>query len=632
MALEPTPQSGRRPLIPILLLLLTAAQIGLTVTAFKSRADLTNDQPLLNVDFCSQYYWSHAARAFHARDGRLWGYDPFFMAGYPLDFVVNSSLPIQLAAVAFDGLNLARVIKACFVVSFVLVPFVFFFALRQFGLSPPAALATAGLGLVYFWVSENALFGLWGMIAGAFLLNYYLFPLALLDRWLHERRRLTLVLFVLAFAAAFIVHKTAFVLVPPLTLIWLAFYRRERKTQETLWLALFIGVGVNMFWLGPFFHFLPLKVEDPATTFFQNTDPLRLLKDLWPLPPHPHYGLPMVRLMLLGFGVAGLVTARRDDPRRFGAMLAGIVLFGLFTYFGSLIPPLRHLQPYRFVTAWYYLWLIPAGRGLRAAYGIVSERRGAWAARGLGAALAAGLLAILGLAPSYRGFSRLSPLTTALDGPSREMIAWLQAHTDRSARVLFEDVNVWSEGGPVVYGGAKLASLVPALAPRELIGGPLPNAFIVHHYAAFEDGRLCGEPIERLSDEELRARLRLYNVGWAVCWSEAAKARLARLPGATREAAFGYLEIFSLEGAHSFFLEGGGRVEANYNRLRLSGLTTESGRVVISYHWVEGLKSRPEAKLTRVMVGPDPVGFIGIESPPGEVELRLGPLSPWQGD
>jgi hypothetical protein len=615
----------------ICLVAVVIIQLALTLGSFRHLTDLGNDRPLLNVDFCSQYYWSQAAREFHARDARIWGYDPNFMAGYPLDFVFNSSLPIQLVAVALAPANLARVIKAGFVMSFVLAPLCFYFALRQFGLGRGPALAASGLGIIHFWAGENALFGQWGMIAGAFILNFFLVPLGLLYRFLHDRSWAADVLLPLALALAFTIHKTAFVLVLPLAALWIALALRSLPPRRLMALAgaFILAALVNLHWLYPFFKFLPLKIEDPATTFFQNTNAFRILTDLWPLPPHPHFGLPAIRLFLLAFGLVGLLKARREARPLLFALVAGLACFGLFSYFGSLVPPLRHLQPYRYITAFYYLWLPAAGLGMKSAYDYVAGRgRGRLLAPGLAAAAAAYLLAALLLMPNYRGFTRWAPLTTELDQPSQAMVRWLGEHTDRGARIMFEDINVWPDRGPSVYGGAKLASLIPTLVPRELIGGPLPNAFIKHHYAAFQDGRLCDRPLMEYNDQELKTVLELYNVGWAVCWSEEAKARLARWPEARREAAFGYLEIYSFSRPASFFLEGSGRVEARMNRLTLRDLTTESGRVVVSYHWVEGLKSEPPAKLVRVMAGPDPVGFIGVLDPPRELTLRLAPPIP----
>jgi hypothetical protein len=611
------PNFPRSILYPVIALLL-AVQAVLTLASFRTRADITNDRPLLNVDFCSQYYWAYAAREFSDRDGRVWGYDPYFMAGYPLDFIFNSALPVQMVAVAFRSFNLARVIKGCFILSFLLMPPLLFFSLSTLGLPRGPTLAAIALGVCLFWLSENALFGRFGMISGAFLLHFFLVPLALLLAWLRSRRPAALLGFAAALALSLTVHKTAFVLTVAPALLLVALAARSLRPREwgLLAAAFAFAFAVNLHWLLPFFRFLPLKVEDPATTFFQNTSLLRPLADLFPV--QAFFAIPLARLLTIVAGAMGLKKLRRERPELFLPLTALLVYFGVFSYFGSLVAPLRHLQPYRYVTAYFYLWLPFAGYGLARARERLIFR--GWWGRLAPAAFGLFLCALLFL-PSYQAFSWVAPLRTDLSPDSSALIDWLKINTDSTARVLAEDINVWTD--KPVYGGARLVGLVPALMPREMIGGPLPNAFIVHHQVSFEDGRLCGRPIQKMSDAEVAAILRRYNVGAVVAWSEPAKARLSRLPGLLPAATFGLVSCWRVPSPPGYFIEGAGRVSAGFNRLRLAGLATGSGRVVVSYHWVDGLIAIPPAKLQRVTIPGDPIGFIGILNPPKEVEIRL---------
>jgi hypothetical protein len=231
---------------------------------------------------------------------------------------------------------------------------------------------------MYFWLSENALFGLWGMISGAFILSFFLLPLGSLYRFLLGREKNALIALLFSLPLAFTIHKTAFLLVLPLALAWTIRFSLTLQTRDLVALliaALFTGL-INFHWLYPFFKLLPLKVEDPATTFFQNTDPFRIFTDLWPFPPHPHYGLPHFRLLLLAFGAVGLIKARRQNPGLFLALLSGLAFLGAFSYFGSFLPSLRHLQPYRYVTAYFYFWLAPAAIGIIAVHERLRQRRG----------------------------------------------------------------------------------------------------------------------------------------------------------------------------------------------------------------------------------------------------------------
>ncbi|MEM3032418.1 MAG: hypothetical protein QXK39_05860, partial [Nitrososphaerota archaeon] len=96
-------------------------------------------------------------------------------------------------------------------------------------------------------------------------------------------------------------------------------------------------------------------------------------------------------------------------------------------------------------------------------------------------------LFILQFVPSFRIFYAVAPLTSRLPGKVIQLQNWLQENTDQSARIMMEDINKW-EGKLLPYGPSRFVGFVPAFLPRHLIGGPLPNAFIKHHYASFHDG------------------------------------------------------------------------------------------------------------------------------------------------
>ncbi len=638
--MEEEKQSGAAWPLHLGLALLLALQLALTALSFNSIDDLTNSDPVLNVDWTSQYYWAFAARKFNELDSRMWGYDPNFMAGYPLSFVFNSALPVQMAAVFFGSFNLARVIKAVYVISFALVPFTLYFSIRQFGIGRAASLAACALGVVYFWAAENAWFGHMGMISGAFMLHFYLVPLSLFIRFLRSRDNRGFTLLFFAFIIAFTIHKTAFTLVLPVGLVWFVYYSPTLAKREWgMILALFLfALLFNMHWLYPFFKYLGLKVEDPATTFFQNTDPFRVIADLLPIPPwQPFPGAAVARLLIVALGALGLWRAREEGTIPFSPLVFALAMLGAFSYFGSLAPSLRHLQPYRHSVAYFYLWLPAAAVGFsflqKKLGGLDRSSVPTWlspltlipAPARLAAPFALILGATLFVIPNFTLFARVAPLTTKMDKDCRAALQWIETRTADDSRILIEDINAWpGERGKTIYGGARFVQILPLLADRELIGGPLPNAFIKHHHAGFHDGLFLGRRIFEFSDEELGATLDLYNIGWVICWTDESKERFGSYgPAQKEDAGFSYLEAFRIEREPSFFLEGSGKVESRLGRIDLSELITKSGRVVVSYHWVEGLESDPPSRLVKVDLGGDPVGFIGVEDPPPKLSVGL---------
>jgi hypothetical protein len=511
------------------------------------------------------------------------------------------------------------VIKLFYLATTLSVPLVLYFSLRNFGLPAFSALAGAALGTTYYWLAEPGLFAQWGMLSGAFLLSFFLYPLSLWQRWLERREPRAFGLLLVALPFAFLIHKTAFVLLPVPMLLVLIFHFRQLRGRDWLYLAgLALAVAlVNFWWWVPFFRYLPFKVEDTFTTFFQNTEPLRFLTDLFPV--QAYFGLALGRDLIFGFGLYGLLRQKSLRP-----LLPALVFFGLLTYFGSFLAPLQHLQPYRYVSAFYFLLLAPAGFGLRQFRQAVFGSRPA-AVQTASSIFFVAALVLLHFLPNFRLFYYVAPLRSSLSPGVAELHQWLVAHTDRSARILIEDNNAW-QGKQQTYGGARYPGLLPALLPRECIGGPLPNAFIRHHYVDFSDGRLLGRPIEQYPDDLLKARLDLYNVRWIVAWSENSRRRLAQSATWVRPLAnFGGLAVFEVDQTPNFFLHGRGRLRADFDRIELSDLQPVEGKVVIKYHYLEGFRAEPPAKLLAVPVPDDPIGFLGIENPPEKIVLRFDP-------
>jgi hypothetical protein len=597
---------------------LCAFQIFFTLSAFASLKDILGPGPILNVDWCSQYYWSHAARSFYHISGRIWGYDPYYMAGYPLDFVFNSSLPVQITSLALNSLSIGVAIKIFYLASFTLVPIFLYLSLKNFGLNPVSATATAALGTVYFWLAEDALFGQWGMLSGSFILNFFLFPLSLLYRWLKHGSKQAFISLFLALPIAVLIHKTALILILISSLLLLVAFRHKLNTRFVIALTALViwTLLVNAFWLIPLIHFFPLKIEDPSTTFFQNTDPFRFIKDLVPF--QAYYAIPLCRLFLVGSALSGAISLWRNKENRpeFRFFVMVISAFFLLTYFGSFAPALRHIQPYRYVTALYFLILPLSGLGLARAY----QGRRASAALAFIAVLAA-----LMIMPSWRYFPSVSPLSTSLPQEVSELLHWLEQNTDRKARIMIEDNNVW-EGASLPYGPTRFPGILPALLPRECVGGPLPNAFIKHHHVGFHDGRFLDREIEKSSEDWLIDRVRLYNIKWAVCWSDASKSKLRGIADLVSERAnFNDIAVFEFAHEPDFFLKGRGTAEADYDRIRLSDLCPEEGEIIIKYHYDEGFKAEPEVELFRADVPDDPIGFIGIRHPGKELTLYYLP-------
>jgi hypothetical protein len=233
------------------------------------------------------------------------------------------------------------------------------------------------------------------------------------------------------------------------------------------------------------------------------------------------------------------------------------------------------------------------------------------------------------------------PLAVGLREPMWQLIRWIKANTDNTARIMIEDqLRLWERTEPE---SLHWTPLLPVLTGRQYVGGLYQCAFIKHHFVSFGDWHLAGRHIRDWSAEELQRFLRRYNVGWIITWSRASVRKeggrplstdvfaampfcslVAELPRLTGRPDENRYFVFKVSAPPGFFLRGRGRVlRVDYDLIELAELVPQEGLIVISYHWQDGLEAEPQVQLTAVRVGDDPVGFIAIKTQRPLDRLRI---------
>ena len=638
--------------------------------------------PVVNVDHAIHEYHGALGAGFLRADGRTWGYDPFFMAGYPETPVWDSS---SNAAIAFNLLGgpggSFRAYKVGLFALSVLGPVAVAAGARAAGLGWVAAALAAALASFYFWAGypinlwRSGLFAFLSAAIGSALL------LGLCVRF-HDRPTRPGWLALTATAAGlFFLHVTTPIVVGGGAL---AFYlvvarRHGRRWHLAIGAAVAATVALNLIWLVPLWQFRGLRVGGGS---FLTTDSARFLLDYYLSPNfEPGTGRPLMVAdprtgVVLGLlGSAGLLGwwlgGRRPAAAAFGGSIAVLVLL---TGFGSLWGPTRVLEPLRFRVAFAYLLAVPAASALAGGSGWIFRRaRWGWPA-GAAVALAwvAGLALLGWSSPNYFrevGFwlAMRRPLVVGYPPEAYPLVAWIKRETDPSARILFEDQLRLHEGTDAE--STHWTPLLPTLlAPdaRMFVGGLYQTAFIQHHeLAAFGDFRLGDRPIDEWTPAEIAAYADRYNVGWVACWSPLSRFVFDRLPGVTRvgtiprhatpgrppannahertaiirrggmATARKYIlegestyAVYRLDRPHSYFLRGRGRVVAVApDRVELADVEPDAeGVAVLSLHWIDGWRADPPATLKPEPVPPDPVPFVRIESdrPIPRLVLRVG--------
>jgi hypothetical protein len=319
-------------------------------------------------------------------------------------------------------------------------------------------------------------------------------------------------------------------------------------------------------------------------------------------------------VLLLLAAVAGLYRWRRTRETHPAPFVAGAAFLFIIAYCGSRTEFFAQLQPQRFTIPLNLLLVIPAGAGLAAMLTALFRERGT-AVRLFTAAAAFTLLVHPVFKPlkTVYGYD-LYRLNCAFPSPLTELMTWLDDATTREGRILVEDSECDTDHR---FYGAHFPALFPEYVKREYLCGPRPMYPIKHSYASFTAGLLFERKVEEYTLDELKRRFDIYNVRWIVAWCEESKKVFDRYPEYMVKV--GNIDEFSLyevKSTPSFFIKGRGAVKSDYNRLELSAVVPEDGEIIISYHWMQYLKTDPELTMEQAMVGDDPVGFIRIINPP----------------
>jgi hypothetical protein len=125
------------------------------------------------------FFHLKSLEAFWRQDGRLWGYNPFFMAGYPSNTIQDLSIKFfEFAALALSAIALSPVqwFKICSFLAMASVPWLMDFSARNFFFDDErknlAALAASLLGTIYWWNSlprEMFFYGMIGFSTASYL-------------------------------------------------------------------------------------------------------------------------------------------------------------------------------------------------------------------------------------------------------------------------------------------------------------------------------------------------------------------------------------------------------------------------------------------------------------------------------
>jgi hypothetical protein len=654
---KPSRTKQERLILVLFFGIIIAHSIQLTRLYPSIRSIFDSQTPLLLVDHAIHEYHGSLGAQFLMQSGRTWGYDPYFMAGYPETPIWDSS---SNASILFNLIGWGQGFRGykvgVWLFSLMLVPAIAG-AARLLGLSMAEVTVTTFFGAVFFWIGfpnvlwRTGLFSFTTVAACSGLL------LALCVRYHQKPSRRAWILLGLVGAALFFVHITApIILMGGLLPFYLIFGRKhDKRWHAGIWLAIAITVLINLIWLVPFWNFRDIRNGDP--TYLLSRDPLFIFAFFLNPDEESRYAF-----VLLILGTLGLIRWARyglaTEAIAFGGAIYSLILL---TGFGSFWGPTRALEPVRFSIVFLMFLTIPAGSCLVAISRFATSRFRSKPMRfGIALGVWLGLFAVWAL-QEPKVFARLKfrltqdhPLVVGYQPEMMDLISWIKSNTQISARILFEDqLRLLERTDPESTHWTPLLPNLLGDDPRLFIGGVYHSAFIKHNNTAnFGDFELGSNPINSWSTSGLNNYFYEYNIGWIIAWSPLSRFWFDRIPNLERVATIPrystpqrpisqnehewktminvasfdsakkymtegehHYAIYRVNRPHSYFIQGKGRlVSARPDRLEFADIEPDNGAAVVSFHWLDSFRTDPIVKISAQKTPFDPVDFIRIES------------------
>lgn len=577
--------------------------------------------PVLDGDY--SYHYHQTASMVHSMNtsGHHWSYDPSFCAGYPEGTINDVDVKfIEMFSYGMNrlGLNLALSYNLSIFLCLLAIPFVLYFSARNFGCSPAGAFLILLTGvLLYLSNSTIQLFTSAGMCMFVFCSYWTVFCASLLFRYCKRQTFLRWFVFSLALSMALMIHilMPLLLLIPLGTIYWLSFHRMSRLSHGALWLAAVLALFINMWWIRSVLMFMHYRVTTPFFRTFNAREFLRMLSDMV-----------SIQDFLAVLGILGFYAILRSNKKLSWMGILSMTFLFLLAKLGSEIPLIRSFEPGRFTIPLNIFAMIGVSLWLGQEFKHFWRLHSSWRM-------------ITGIALVFVLIHFSVPQWIKMNGSKDErdsfqpLVTWINQNTDNSARIAVPDLG----------GGFFTRARLRFYCERQFIGGPFYHLNMLHNFANFTNTRFFNLPVSTIDESSFLRYCELYNIRWVISpevlgWTELPflennpenflfRAEFTQNAPQRSEAADWEKElmikadpgvqqktvrVYEVKRTSNYFLRGSGEIEAEPNRLKVSGAS--SGEVVIKYHWLETLAVSPSLPIKKFQAGDDPVGFIKISN------------------
>jgi hypothetical protein len=585
----------------ILIALLLLHLIG--IMRMISPLRLIGPEPIYRNDYCFHFQKAYAVSTIFMQDKALWGYDPFYLAGYTVGLL--SDMDNKAAGIfmyLFSFLGKAISFKLYVLISFWLLPFVLYLSARNFAMNKLQSLLVSGLSLS-FWYTQFPDFIDYGMFSFLFISYLSVYVVSLFYKYMEKGGALNFLLLALFSSLIFYIHIFAFfILIVPCTSLYLINIRKvSLKKHFSLLMLIVLIILANSPWLFPVFKQTQFSKAVEINNAFQSG----IIK----LVSHSFLNMKYsFRNLLLFLGTMGLIFWKKQgDKLKFWTFFPSFVFLFSVSYFGCYIRFFSALGPLRFMHPLVFLSLLPASLSISQGINFAAEHL---AQREV---IIISIIIFILVSPFL-----LSPISAIvlpdkigdpLPNEGYALINWIKDNTDNKGRILIE-----VSGDTKIYFNTHLPSVLSVLCHRQFIGGPwFGTRYDDVSFANFCFGRIFGRPIEEFSAQSIKEYLETYNILWIIAWSDKSKALFSSRPDMypllTQIDKF---SIYQVPHDSSFFLKGTGKINVTYNRIEVS--EARKRELILKYHYISTLKVDPPLPIEGIKVLDDAVGFIKVKN------------------
>lgn len=598
--------------------------------------NIFSSRPIQGVD-----YDLHIGQVFRVvesleREGRAWNYDVQLLAGQPEGTILDAGCKAwgiwTFALHHYLGVSREIAFNSFVLLVMLSCPVLLGLAAYLLRFGPRASIIAAGMGSI-LWYFDSFIHWLWfvGMVSWALASCLALVTFALFYRFTEDGRRGLAFPCSVCLGVGLLIHPYTFlVLMVPMAVCYLRQFRRmDALAHAGVALMVLIAFAINGYWLDNAYRHWHYILN---SAFFAQARPEFLLCDfLSVLCSAADTGVIGVRtgfrFFFIALGIAGLWLWRTECDRRFLPVAANVIALFCFAYLGKYLFGLGHTQPYRQLAPAIWFATLPASffvdRLVRSWKWSVLSPLGKIAVALASFALAHQLLTNQVMYFLPRTIPDPKQLLDGTRSPLSEYGFWSMPHLEshihyglpHSPTVEFgirEAMDWISHNIPprsrILVEGGVIGERLAWSTDHEILGGFVERN-LQHVDANFF--RRFGQVVA--STSQLARYKHVYAVDWVI--SVGRRPEFERSPDLWEHVATVVgRDFYRARAPSSRVLLGGGNVTAKQNRLDVKG-SDPTEAVVLSYHFHEALRCRPNCRVERERVDIDRVGLIRIPTP-----------------